>query len=177
MSEAEYNNFKAAVFKEYSMHHEVAYNFKKHKESFAIPCKLCGKTDHPMLHPSLTEDGSVKFYYSCPVAEYDDWRKACEAEDQLAKYNICPYKFAKVCDYNYNKVHEALDYIRTCKSSKYQDTHTIRMFRRKVLQICSQNQPEDQPMLKYTIETGIVIIASIFAILIGISMTRQESQL
>ena len=178
LTDAEYSEFKLSAFRELDIHYQEINNLKTHKELFEAPCRICGKTDHPMLYPALTERGSVRFHYSCPVAEHDNWKEACEKEDNLAKYNICPYKFAKECNYNYTSVHEALDQVRICKRSKYLDTHTIRMFRLKVLQICSQNQPDiTEPTIKIITEVGIVTASFILAILIGTTMTQRGPQL
>jgi len=56
------------------------------------PCQVCGSYEHPALQKREDDYGDIRYHYTCPMAENDDW------ESWYMK--PCPIKMAIICDYN-----------------------------------------------------------------------------
>jgi hypothetical protein len=120
---------------------------KESKEDYVVrvfctaPCACCGSSNHAMLSPIKTPDGTrLDTEYICPVTMCTNWEEARLLKPPKLRFAPCPKKFAAANKYDTHLIQAALnDYVEN-GSGKFRDLNERLTFKNEVLSMCKTSQ-------------------------------------
>jgi len=90
-----------------------------------------------MLTPNRDEAGQkIASEYSCPAALCETWAEAQRMNPRYKKFFVCPRKFAKMCNHDAGRAHQAIRDYEEHGSGKYRSQQERRDFKNTVLMAC-----------------------------------------
>jgi len=124
------------------MENDRATREAKWKKIFNMaPCACCGASDHAMLSPNRDAAGqAIQCEYICPATQYSTWEEGRHAQPPFMKFTANASKFAKMCDNDVSRAHEALRKYMEHGSGQYKNQQDRSTFKSAVLMACKAPQ-------------------------------------
>jgi hypothetical protein len=133
---------KRDVGRDGRMENDRATREAKWKKIFNMaPCACCGASDHAMLSPNRDAAGqAIQCEYICPATQYSTWEEGRHAQPPFMKFTANASKFAKMCDNDASRAHEALRKYMEHGSGQYKNQQDRSTFKSAVLMACKAPQ-------------------------------------